>query len=108
VKKTTKTCIYHCRGHPFGGCDSHFTSLDAFDGHREGPYDGERVCVEPADVDGLELVTAEGRCDHIRPRSDAPVRIWGVVISEKQRAGLERLSAARGRRETGSEAKEGE
>ena len=95
-----KTCTYHCRGYPYGGCDSHFSSLNAFDVHRQGPYDGERVCVEPADVEDLE--PTEGRCDHQRPKVEHAVTIWRVVMSEKQRQALDRAVAARVERETGS------
>lgn len=90
-----RTCTYHCRGYPFGGCDSHFSSLRAFDLHRQGPHDGERVCVEPADVSGLELLTAEGRCDHQRPRPDGPIAIWTLAGWQER---SEQLSAAHGSR----------
>ena len=89
-----KTCTYHCRGWPFRGCNSHFSSLQAFDMHRQGPYDSERVCKDPAEA-GLEPWTHTGRCDHARPKSRRAVTIWRVVMSEKQRQGLARAVAKR-------------
>ena len=92
---TVSNCQYHCRGWPHHGCNGHFSSLHAFDMHRQGPYDGDRVCLDPADVDGLEPHPVMGRCDHARPRHDRSVTIWRVVMSDKQRKGLERLERRR-------------
>lgn len=36
-----QTCRYHCTS-----CDQHFTSLTAFDAHRDGPWE-ERICLMP-------------------------------------------------------------
>ena len=47
-------CAYHCRT-----CGAHFTSLGAFDGHREGPAGSNRVCSFP---DSAELVELTGTC----------------------------------------------
>jgi hypothetical protein len=57
----THHCRYHCRA-----CGGHFTSLEAFDGHRDGPYDHARECSYPVD-----LVEHDGTCaiaDPLAPR----------------------------------------
>lgn len=46
----TAFCSHHC-----AACGSHFTSLGAFDAHRSGPFDGERVCSFPDDAPLVEL-----------------------------------------------------
>lgn len=46
-------CRCHC-----SICGSHFTGLEAFDAHRSGPYDGERICSFPDDAGLVELIGA--------------------------------------------------
>jgi hypothetical protein len=47
-------CKYHCRS-----CGGHFTSLRAFDAHREGPAGSNRDCTFPEDA---PLVERTGVC----------------------------------------------
>lgn len=62
------TCVYHCRT-----CGGHFTSLRAFDAHREGPAGSDRACTYP---DAAGLVERTGTCNIVNPAS------VGVTIHE--------------------------
>lgn len=62
-------CRYHCRG-----CGGHFTSLEAFDLHRDGPYDA-RECAYPVD-----LAEHEGVCATVSPTRS------GVTVYSSPRA----------------------
>ena len=75
----TVTCTYHC-----SNCDSHFSSLVAFDFHRRGDYSGpdSRYCEEPMDLPRLVALSERGRCDLQRPLRTSPVAVWTM------RAGL--------------------
>ena len=68
------TCAYCCRS-----CGGHFTSLEAFDAHRSGPFDGERVCSYPDDASLIELT---GTCKIVA----GPPQV-GVTVYEHERAG---------------------
>jgi hypothetical protein len=50
-------CTYHC-----GKCHSHFTSLEAFDAHRAGPYSGERHCLDCDEHPDLVVKSEAGDC----------------------------------------------
>jgi hypothetical protein len=50
-------CTYHCRS-----CGGQFTSLEAFDAHREGPAGSHRTCTFPELPEGVELVEHTGAC----------------------------------------------
>jgi len=77
----TATCTYHC-----SECGSHFSSLAAFDSHRQGEFgegkfgDG-RFCEEPEDVldstGNLRLtpLSVEGECRLARPPK-VGVTVW--------------------------------
>jgi hypothetical protein len=82
-----RTCTYHCRGYPYGGCDTHFSSLDAFDRHRR-----EGACLDPEDV-GLE--SHGGRCDLQRPPVDGLITIWAKPLTWNDRRRLSALAARR-------------
>jgi hypothetical protein len=79
-------CRYHCRGHPYSGCDSHFTSLEAFDLHRAGDHAAKRFCVPPDDVDRLTVETRDGVC---RLTRGIPER-RGIVIYGSRRHARDR------------------
>lgn len=71
------TCRYHCTT-----CGSHFSSLSAFDGHREGDADS-RHCIDPDDAvtrngsSRLEVKTQTGRCNLARPGESAePITVY--------------------------------
>jgi hypothetical protein len=53
----TTSCSHHCRS-----CESHFTSLEAFDAHREGPAGGDRACTFPELPKGAGWVERTGAC----------------------------------------------
>lgn len=56
----TRSCSNHC-----SSCHSCFCSLQAFDAHRSGPWDGERVCwaEENESAAPLRIATEDGICD---------------------------------------------
>ena len=63
----TAFCRYHCRA-----CGGHFSSLEAFDAHRSGPFE-DRACSYPDDAGLVEL---DGTCkvaDPDRPQVGAAV-----------------------------------
>lgn len=70
------TCTAHC-----GACGQHFTSLRAFDLHREGPW-AERTCTSIEDSGGEVVV---GVCQVYGERRRASV--WRLT------AGIERARA---------------
>ena len=55
-------------------------SLNAFDAHRSGPWDGERVCWAEGSEDPLRIITEDGVCemymDYTGKGRKAPVRLW--------------------------------
>lgn len=51
----------HCQNH-CSACGSHFTSVTAFDAHRHGPFDGDRICWPEHDLP-LRPATEDGACD---------------------------------------------
>jgi hypothetical protein len=51
-------CIHCCRR-----CGSHFSSLAAWEAHRSGPFDGERVCWSTDRELPLRRKTESGVCD---------------------------------------------
>ena len=61
-------CRFHCRA-----CGCHFTSLEAFDGHREGPAGSNRACTFP---DDSRLVERTGICEI----GDPAMPVEGVTI----------------------------
>jgi hypothetical protein len=65
-------CRYHC-----STCDRHFTSLNAFDGHRTGPSTA-RVCVEP----DARFESEPGICRVRTP--DTRGAIWWLVEDRKR------------------------
>ena len=73
----TVTCRYHC-----ASCDEHFASLEAFDHHRRGPYDGERYCELPeicrSDTGRRQLQAKSTRaeCRIGGPKTLAGVTVW--------------------------------
>jgi hypothetical protein len=84
VSKHRATCTYHCRE-----CDSHFSSLTAFDKHRifEEGHEGDwefRVCAEPADLrmksgePALVQKAVSGVCRLQRGGERSGVTIWTV------------------------------
>jgi hypothetical protein len=87
------TCTHHCRS-----CESHFTSLEAFDAHREGPAGSDRACTFPELPKGAEWAERTGACKIACPH------VIGVAIrapgtSGQIRSG--RASGGRGQRQTG-------
>ena len=77
------TCTYHC-----ATCDSHFSSLAAFDLHRQGSYEPyERHCVDPDDVNGdspysrLAVKTNSGYCDLKRGEPSESATIYQMEVS---------------------------
>jgi hypothetical protein len=78
-------CTYHCRA-----CNSHFASEEAFDAHRFGPHNGERVCLEVDQVEALAVKSNDGVCDIAGPET-----IEGVVVWTSRRS-LGRAEAAFG------------
>lgn len=60
------TCRFHC-----AACGAHFTSLRAFDAHRQGPWD-DRRCEFPD-----ELIERTGVC-----KLSGPVPRVGVTVLE--------------------------
>ena len=80
----TTTCRYHC-----ASCGEHFASLDAFDHHRQGPYDGDRYCELPEIVRAdkgpkrgrrlLEPKTRAGECRIGGSAIVSSVTIWACV-----------------------------
>ena len=79
-------CRYHCR--PCGG---HFSSLEAFDGHRSGPLDARR-CSYPDDADLVE-----------RPGGTCTIADPGCSIGEITIYSTERAERARERFTTRAE-----
>ncbi len=81
-------CRYHCRA-----CSGHFTSLEAFDAHREGSAGTHRACSFP---DGAGLVELVGTCNIADPRQPR----LGVAVYSGARAGraLEAFGTRAGRR----------
>jgi hypothetical protein len=67
-------CRYHCR--PCGG---HFTSLEAFDAHREGPAGTHRTCTFPELPAGVELVEQTGICNVASDTAQIGVTIYALV-----------------------------
>lgn len=71
----TPTCTHHCRA-----CGAHFSSLQAFDSHRQGPS-SERYCEVPTGVvdrknrQRLTPLSEHGEC-RIRPNPQSDVTIW--------------------------------
>lgn len=71
-------CSYHCRA-----CNCCFSSLKAFDAHREfaeghqGDWD-YRVCLDPMD-DARFVLKATGVCNLARPKKTS-ARIWQLRV----------------------------
>jgi hypothetical protein len=63
-------CSHHC-----SACCSHFTSLRAFDAHRSGPHDGERVCWDPDVELPLRIRSEDALCD-ITDETRTGVMLW--------------------------------
>jgi hypothetical protein len=63
-------CTNHC-----GGCGSHFHSLRAFDAHRSGPWDGQRLCWAADNKKAERLEPLHGSCD-LTAEDMSDVRIW--------------------------------
>lgn len=79
----TRTCRFHC-----ASCDRHFTSLSAFDLHRQGDYDS-RHCADPAEDQRFVLRADDGEC-RICAAVIRGIDIWGIEVKD-----LERLSSLR-------------
>ncbi len=87
----TRGCSCHC-----GACDSHFTSLRAFDTHRAGSYGpGTRHCLDPDDVAALRAVEG-GMCSISVAWNEPPRR---DVIVYEHAATADQARAQFGRRE---------
>jgi hypothetical protein len=67
-------CRYHCRA-----CGSHFTSLEAFDAHREGPAGSHRTCTFPELPAGVELVEETGVCNLASDTAEIGVTIYALI-----------------------------
>jgi hypothetical protein len=91
----TRRCKYHCRA-----CDSHFTSLRAFDAHRSGPHSGERKCWDPDSNPEavLRVATDEGVCeadmDWQGNGRHEPVTLWEHISADRARAVFREVLAA--------------
>jgi hypothetical protein len=68
------SCAYHCQS-----CGGHFTSLEAFDAHREGPAGTHRACTFPELPEGVELVEQTGSCKIAAGPSAVGVTIYALV-----------------------------
>ena len=68
------TCRYHCRR-----CASHFTSLEAFDAHRDGPMD-DRRCEFP---DHANLIEVQGVCriSEFDAKTAEPLTTTGTIYA---------------------------
>ena len=75
-----RRCKYHCRA-----CDSHFTSLAAFDCHRQGTAQ-ERSCADPDTAERLQIVTEQGLCDISGPSDREPVILYEHDTADRLRA----------------------
>ena len=60
-------CTYHC-----AACGAHFTSLEAFDLHRDGDHAVKRYCLDPDEVPRLAVATTEGFCRLAKPGQELP------------------------------------
>lgn len=69
-RRRQPTCTNHCVK-----CGAHFSSLGAFDAHREGPPDARR-CRNPERVARLAAKSTHGRCDLAAPE----LRVNGVAV----------------------------
>jgi hypothetical protein len=71
------TCRSHC-----ATCGRHFTSLEAFDLHRDGESTEGRGCGSPLDEQRLVTATENGYCaisgehDDGKPLTLDPVTVW--------------------------------
>ena len=72
-----RSCTHHCRT-----CDSHFTSLEAFETHRAGRAGTHRTCTFPELPEGAELIEQTGACYIAR----GPGRV-GVTLYSLERPG---------------------
>lgn len=83
------SCRFHC-----SPCGRHFLSLKAFDFHRSGPYSGQRICLDPADLpERFRMLTEEGVC---KLTGGAPAEhqvVWGLEGIDSER--LAALKAGR-------------
>jgi hypothetical protein len=84
----TTTCTHHCRE-----CPSHFTSLEAFDAHREGPAGGDPACTFPELQEGAEWVEQTGACKIACPQA-VGATIYSLVRQGKY--GMEGRQVAEG------------
>lgn len=71
------TCRYHCRT-----CESHFTSLAAFDLHRVGPFTN-RMCKAPDTI--KDLSEKQGICKMDDPDKPLDAKIYELTSSEEYR-----------------------
>ena len=89
---TAPFCRFHC-----ASCGRHFTSLQAFDAHRDGDYAERRWCDNPAASRSkkgeplFELVSDAAVCHNTLAAVLRDVELWGMAGAR------ERASAAFGR-----------
>jgi hypothetical protein len=74
----TAFCRYHCRN-----CGSHFSSLESFDVHRDGPM-SDRRCEFPEN----DLVELQGVCkiSEFDDETSAPIPLVGTIYTTKRAA----------------------
>lgn len=97
TKTRTKSCTNHCRS-----CGRHFSSVSAFDAHRQGEYglpkhslEGRR-CTGPEHIEKPALEVVSGACAIANPGEPlGEVEIWRERVSPDAR---ERLAALAGER----------
>jgi hypothetical protein len=75
-------CTHHC-----SNCDSHFSSLAAFDLHRAGDFrTGQRHCLDPEDIKGRSPHTTlvakswDGYCDLRHGIALSGVAVWQLEV----------------------------
>jgi hypothetical protein len=105
-----KLCRYHCRGDGgHKGCSTHFSSLEAFDLHRQADEEGGRTCIPPkavVDDNGINLLhrqTEDGECK-VCPPYPVGITVWTTVRSDRAAGAFSALGA---KRETPSEGSTG-
>ncbi len=72
-------CRYHC-----SACRTHFSSLNAFDAHRDGDHATGRYCDEPADDERFAAVAENGVCTMYAVER-VNVAVW-TLAADLQRA----------------------
>jgi hypothetical protein len=62
-----------------GACGAFFAAVSVFDKHRIGPYDGERRCLTPAEMQARNLVLRESGVWGM-PGPPEGRKLWATVV----------------------------